>query len=85
MIFQNRLRKTGRVPRVEHDGSEEEEDGLLGTNRGTGGLEPPWDQRLSGREAHLTCVQTVALDLYLDAPWGYVFISKRVSRPGGFD
>lgn len=85
MIFQDRLRKTGRVPRVERYGSEEEENGLPGTNRGTGGLEPPWDQRLSGREAHLTCVQAVALDLYLDTPWGYIFISNRVSRSGGFD
>lgn len=82
VIFQDRLRKTDRVPRVERYGSEEEEeDGLSGTNRGTGGLEPPWDQRLSGREACLTCV----LDLYLNVPWGYVFISNRVSRPGGFE
>lgn len=83
MIFQDRLRKTGRVPRVEQSiVAQRRVVSQALTTKGTGGLEPPWDLRLAG-EAHLTCVHATALDLCLDTPWGYFVISSRVSRSGG--
>lgn len=81
MIFQDRLRKPGRVPRVEQRVvAQRRVVSRAPTTKRTGGLEPPWDLRLAG-EAHLTCVHATALDLGLDTPRGCFVIS--VSRSGG--
>lgn len=49
VIFQDRLRKTGRVPRVEQSiVAQRRVVPWAPSTKGTGGLEPPWALRLAG-------------------------------------